>query len=75
MLLDEVMAKTCLQNNIEAVTARMDIRFKRPVYVNEEVLIRGKILEVRGKKVILTARCIDKLGKDRATAQGLFIRV
>lgn len=75
MLLDEVMAKTCLHNNIEAVTARMDIRFKRPVYVNEEVLIRGKILEVRGKKVTLTSRCIDKLGKDRATAQGLFIRV
>ena len=53
----------------------MDIRFKRPVYVNEEVFIRGKILEVRGKKVILTARCIDRMGKERATAQGLFIRV
>ena len=75
MLLDEVMAKTCLYKNIEAVTARIDIRFKKPVYVDERVVFRGKTLEIRGKKIILSALCIDENGKERAHAQGLFIRV
>ena len=64
MLLDEVMAKTCLYKNIEAVTARIDIRFKKPVYVDERVVFRGKILEIRGKKIILSALCIDENGKE-----------
>ncbi|MBA7659645.1 hypothetical protein ES703_67630 [subsurface metagenome] len=75
MLLDEVMAKICLYKKIQAVTARIEVRFKKPVYVDEEIVVYGKILEMRGKRISLTARCIDHKGEERALARGLFIRI
>ncbi len=75
MLLDEVMAKVCIFNNTPAVTVKIEVRFKKPVYVNEEVIIRGKSLEVRGKRIKLKARCMDRNGEERALATGLFLGI
>lgn len=74
MLLDEVMAKACLQKKIPAVTGKIEVRFKKPVHVEEEVEFRGRVLEVRGKKIIAEARCLSGAGEGRALAEGLFIR-
>lgn len=73
MLLDEVMAKACLYKKIPAVTARIEIRFKKPVYVDEEMEVKGKILEIKGKKIKLWASCMDIKGIERVSAEGLFI--
>ncbi len=75
MLLDEVMAKACLFNDILALTAKIEIKFQKPVYANEEIEVRGKIREIRGKKIKLRSCCIDEDGDARASAEGLFIRV
>jgi acyl-coenzyme A thioesterase PaaI-like protein len=75
MLMDEVMAKACLFSDMQAVTARIEIKFQKPVLANEEMEIRGKIQEIRGKKIKLSSLCIDKNGETRASANGLFIRV
>ena len=75
MLMDEVMAKACLFSDMQAVTARIEIKFQKPVLANEEMEIRGKIQEIRGKKIKLSSLCIDKKGETRASANGLFIRV
>ena len=74
MVLDEVMAKACLQKKMPAVTGRIEVRFKKPVHVEEEVEFRGRVLEVRGKKIIAEARCLSRAGEGRALAEGLFIR-
>jgi acyl-coenzyme A thioesterase PaaI-like protein len=75
MVLDEVMAKVCLFNRTPAVTARIEVRFKKPVYVNEELEVRGRWIEARGKRVTLEAWCNDKGKEVRARAQALFLAV
>ena len=75
MLLDEVMAKACLFNDMQALTAKIEIKFKKPVYADEEIEVRAKIREIRGKKIKLSSSCIDENGDARASAEGLFILV
>lgn len=74
MLLDESMAKACLHRELVAVTAKMEVRFSAPVYINEEVLVCGRVDEVRGKRILASAVCTDKTGAVRATAEALFIK-
>jgi len=75
MLLDEVMAKVCLKKDIHGVTAKIEIKFKKPIFVNESVEFRGKIVNIKGKKILLKASCSDLNGEKKAEANGLFIRV
>jgi acyl-coenzyme A thioesterase PaaI-like protein len=73
MLLDEVMAKACLYRDIIAVTVKFEIRFKKPIYVDEELRFRGHIVEVRGRKIKTEATCLDGSGELRAYASALFM--
>ena len=75
MLLDEVMAKACLEKGIPAVTAKIELRFKKPILVGEEIEVRGKVVEVQGKKVFTRARCKGSSGEIKALAEGLFVHV
>jgi len=52
MVLDEVMAKVCLFRGTPAVTVRMEVRFKKPVFVGESLLFRGKCIEARKKSYL-----------------------
>lgn len=74
MLLDEVMAKACLYNDLTAVTAKFEIRFKKPVYIHEKLEFRGRISEIRGKKIYTESVCTGPEGGVRAQASALFIR-
>jgi acyl-coenzyme A thioesterase PaaI-like protein len=73
MLLDEVMAKACLQRELVAVTVQFEVRFRKPVYVSEEVSFRGRVLEVIGRRIKTEARCLGQGGEERATATALFL--
>jgi len=73
MLLDEVMAKACLHKNIIAVTAKFEIRFKKPVHVHEKMEFRGSIAEIKGKKIRTVSVCTGNGGDARAEATALFI--
>lgn len=46
-LLDSGMCQALFQQNIEAVTADMNIRYLHEVPVNSEILIKGKIISSR----------------------------
>ncbi len=74
MLLDEIMAKACLHQGYTAVTAKMETRFKKPVPVNEEITLRGKVVSVKGKRIQTVSRCLDKTGSEAALATALFVR-
>jgi acyl-coenzyme A thioesterase PaaI-like protein len=74
MLLDEVMAKACLQRGITAVTAQFEARFRKPVHVDEEVEFHGTIVELKGKTIRTEARCTGSDGVERAGARAIFFR-
>lgn len=75
MVLDEVMAKVCIYEEIPAVTARMEVRFRKPVYVNEVITVRGRIVSRKGETIQLLARCLDKSGIEKVRAEAVFIRI
>ncbi len=52
-LLDEVMARYLYAKGHNAVTARLDVRFKKPTPIGEPLFITGKITGQRGNMVEL----------------------
>lgn len=47
-LLDEVMARYIYAKGYNAVTARLDVRFKKPTPIGQELTVRAKIAGKRG---------------------------
>jgi len=75
MVLDEVMAKVCLFRGTPAVTVRMEVRFKKPVFVGESLELRGRCVEARQKSLKLEAYCLGEDEERKAEANGLFFPV
>ncbi len=75
MILDEVMAKACIHRGAIAVTVQFEVRFRKPVHVQEEMSFYGKVAEQRGKKIRTESRCVDVENQIRATASALFLKV
>ncbi len=75
MLLDEVMAKSCLYNGYVSVTAKLNVRFIKPVGVGERIYFFGKIESLKGKVIKAVAWCEDEKSKKRAEAESTFIIV
>jgi acyl-coenzyme A thioesterase PaaI-like protein len=74
MLLDEVMAKACLHRGLTAVTVQFEVRFRKPVYVGEDMLFSGRVVEQKGRRILAESRCEGSDGTERATAKALFLR-
>ena len=75
MVLDEVMAKVCLFDKKPAVTLRIEVRFIKPIRVDEEIIVRGRCVETRGRRLKLEAWCEDGAGEKRVEAGALFLAV
>ena len=54
------------------VTASLHIDFLAPVYIDAEIVLRGKIEEIKGKKVVVA---IDLFSKDKLCAKGNVVAV
>lgn len=67
-LLDEAMARYIYSKGIKAVTARLEIRYRQPTPVGQELTIIGKITGQRGKMFEMTG-CIQ-LADGTITAEG-----
>ncbi len=74
-LLDEAMAQVLMFRGILAVTARLEVRFKKPVPLQEQIRVRGEMDEERSSERIkyLSAWIEDKEGKILARGQGMFM--
>lgn len=71
-LLDSAMTNVLLRRGIAARTAEMKTRFRHPVPVGKEVLVRGKLESSRGRVHVVAGRII--LGqKVLAEAKATFI--
>lgn len=59
-----------------AVTASINVRFRKPLHVGESVTARARVTTVSGRKVDVRAELVrDSDGQSLAEATALFIRV
>lgn len=72
-VLDEIMVWAgILAHRVLTVTGTMDLRFRRPVSVADEIEVRGRVEERRGRRL----RCSGEMLVHRetsVTAQGLYL--
>ena len=71
--LDEICAWTAvLAGDTMAVTAKLELRFRKPLNVSDEYQLVGRLQERSGKRLRIEAAVLD--GSDRlADAKGLFL--
>jgi uncharacterized protein (TIGR00369 family) len=58
-ILDEVMAWSFVSRDIWAVTARMNVEFRKPVAVGRPVHAEGRVVEVRRRLVTVAGEIAD----------------
>jgi len=73
-LLDEAMAKLVYELGYEAVTASLEVRFKKPVPILEPLSIHGEITEVNKRLIKAKARVAKKDGTILATGTSTCLR-
>ena len=73
MLLDETMAHACISSKLIGVTAELTVRFKKPLPVNTEIIVRGTMTEVKGRIALTSGEIKDAAGTVYATGKARFI--
>ncbi len=72
-LLDEVMIKAVLKDDILTVTAGMEIKFKKPVYVGQKLELYGRVVSSRGRIYKTEGEALVE-GQVVATGTGTYVR-
>lgn len=73
-LLDEVMIKSFLAQNILTLTCEMKVKFKKPVKIGQKLLLEGKPTGNKGRIFLAKGEIRDENGDVVATAEGKFFR-
>lgn len=73
-LLDEVMAKLIHELGYQAVTASLEIKFKKPAPILEPLLVHGEIAEVSKRLIRTKARVAKEDGTILATGTSTFLK-
>ncbi len=74
-VLDEAMGWAMYAAGAWAMTARMEIRYRRPLPLGEEVNVTAKVVRDRGRRLEAEARIESSSGEVLAEAKGLFMRM
>jgi acyl-coenzyme A thioesterase PaaI-like protein len=73
MLLDEIMAHACRFAGERAMTASMQTRFRKPVPIGAELVLRAHVTSRRRNVLFLEASVESADGVVLATAEGTFV--
>jgi acyl-coenzyme A thioesterase PaaI-like protein len=73
-LLDEAMAHAVIAKGHQAVTARMEVQFKKPIMIGEILCLKGRINQEKGR-LIETYGEIEQNGQITAAAKADFLIV
>jgi uncharacterized protein (TIGR00369 family) len=73
-LLDEAMAKLVYELGYQAVTASLEIKFKKPAPILEPLLVYGEITEVSKRLIRAKARVAKEDGTILATGISTFLK-
>ena len=71
-IIDSVMLKCLFSDGFNALTARMDIRFKKPVFIDSEYTASSVVLSTNNEFVYLKATIKDKDEKICVLGNGVF---
>jgi uncharacterized protein (TIGR00369 family) len=74
-LLDEVMIKSIIAKGILTVTSRMEIEFKKPAKIGEQLFLEGEIKNDKGKIILAEGKVFLEDGSMIAQAKGNYFRV
>lgn len=74
-VLDEVMARLAWEKQLNAITAKMEIRLRKPVPVGETVTARGRIVRDRGRSIHTEAELYLSNGEVAAEATAMLVKV
>ncbi len=75
ILLDEVMVKLSYEVGIPAVTAEMNIHFKEPARIDEDIIVTGEIIRETKRIIYTKANAKYREGNIIAEAEGKLVRV
>ncbi|MCH7485288.1 MAG: PaaI family thioesterase [Chloroflexi bacterium] len=73
--LDEAMGWAMYAAGAMAMTARMEIRYRRPLPLGEEVTVTAHVVRDRGRRLEAEGRIETSSGEVLAEAKGLFLRM
>ncbi|MFQ6032808.1 MAG: PaaI family thioesterase [Candidatus Zixiibacteriota bacterium] len=73
-LLDEVMIKSILAQDILTLTGEIKVRFKKPVKIGQRLFLEGKPTENKGRIFLAEGKIIDEEGEVVAIAEGKFFK-
>ncbi len=74
-LLDEVMIKSILAQDILTLTCEIKVRFKKPVKIGQKLFLEGWATENKGRILAAEGKIKDEDGGVVAAAEGKFFRV
>ncbi|MCK4385698.1 MAG: PaaI family thioesterase [candidate division Zixibacteria bacterium] len=73
-LLDEVMIKSILAQDILTLTCEIKVRFRKPVKIGQRLFLEGKPTENKGRILLAEGKIRNEDGEIVATAEGKFFR-
>ncbi|MFX0136626.1 MAG: PaaI family thioesterase [Candidatus Hodarchaeota archaeon] len=72
-VMDEAMSCTVLHiAKLAGVTKKLNVKFKRPIFINEKMTIRSKVINKNNKEVRLFSEVLNKKDIVCATAEGVY---
>lgn len=74
-LLDEAMAKANGMAGIRAMTARLQVSYRKAVPVRTDLVLSGYRLRKRGRKIFLRSEICSANNELLAEARGLFVEI
>ncbi|HXW75806.1 MAG TPA: PaaI family thioesterase [Candidatus Eremiobacteraceae bacterium] len=72
-LLDEAMAHAAIAAGVRAVTARIEVRFRKPVPTDRALVVEGKVVGRRGRVLEIEATLSTEAGDVVAQAHSRFV--
>ena len=72
-VMDEAMSWTVLYiANLVGITKELNVKFKRPLFINEKIKIRSRVKNKNTQEIILLSEVINKEGIICAIGEGVY---
>ena len=68
-LLDDCIVYACKASGFDCLTAELTIKYKKPVFINEEIKLEGEIIEIKKNKLLLAKSKLEINGNILAEAK------
>jgi acyl-coenzyme A thioesterase PaaI-like protein len=73
--LDEAMGWAVHHAGLLAITARLEVRYRRPLPLGAQAFVRAWVCQARGRRILAQAVMEDAAGATLAEARALFLRL